>query len=84
LTVTVSEAVAGFLDGRRLKGRSVVLASLAGVLAQQLDLAVEQGSARAMSAVPPLTNRLVEVLNEIEPAVDVEQELAAMVAPLKR
>jgi hypothetical protein len=29
-----------------------------------------------------LTSRLVEVLNEIEPAPDAREELAAMLAPL--
>ena len=82
--MTVTEAVEAFLDGRRLKDRAAVLAALARVLAQQLDAACEAGSARGMSAVPPLTSRLVEVLNEIEPSLDVEQELAAMIAPLVR
>ena len=82
--MSVREAVEAFLEGRRLEGRTAVLAALARVLAQQLDAAAAAGSARATSAVPPLSTRLTEVLNEIEPSLDVEQELTAMIAPLVR
>ena len=63
----VSEGVLGsverFLEGRDLEGDEEVLAAVARALASQLDAAVAAGSARGLSAGPPLARRLVEVMD---------------------
>ena len=63
----MSESVLGsverFLDGRDLDGDEEVLAAVARALASQLDAAVAAGSARGLSACPPLARRLVEVMD---------------------
>ena len=58
----VLESVQGYLDGRDLEGDEKVLAAMARALASQLDAAVAAGTARGLSAGPPLARRLVEVM----------------------
>ena len=58
----VLDSVERFLEGRDLEGDEEVLAAVARALASQLDAAVEAGTARGLSACPPLARRLVEVM----------------------
>jgi hypothetical protein len=62
----VTASVDAFLGGRVLEGRVVVLGAIARALAGQLDNASAAGSARGLSATPPIARRLVQVLAEIE------------------
>jgi hypothetical protein len=63
----VSESVLGsverFLEDRNLEGDEKVLAAVAKALASQLDAAIAAGTARGLSACPPLARRLVEVMD---------------------
>ena len=63
--VSVSAALEAFLDGRELDGREQVLSEIARALARQLDSAGEAGTARGMSACPPLARRLGEVVDAL-------------------
>jgi hypothetical protein len=63
----VSESVLGsverFLEDRNLEGDEKVLAAVAKALASQLDAPIAAGTARGLSACPPLARRLVEVMD---------------------
>ena len=63
MSETVLASVEGFLEGRDLVGEEGVLAAVARALASQLDAAVAAGTARGLSAGPPLARRLVEVMD---------------------
>jgi hypothetical protein len=59
----VLDSLERFLGGRDLEGDEEVLAAVARALASQLDAAVAAGSARGLSAGPPLARQLVEVMD---------------------
>jgi hypothetical protein len=63
--MSVATAVEEFLDGRELDDRERVLGEIARALAGQLDSACEAGTARGLSAGPPLARRLAEVLDAL-------------------
>src|SRR5215212_6989808 len=63
--MSVVDALEGFLDGRELDARERVLGEIARALARQLDSACGAGTARGMSACPPLARRLAEVLDAL-------------------
>lgn len=75
----VLESVEAYLERRELEGDEEVLAAVARALASQLDAAVEAGSARGLSAGPPLARRLVEVMDVFasRDAAEAEQEAAS-------
>ena len=84
--MAVLPAVREFLDGRDLDGHGRVLAEVALVLAEQLDAACAQDTARALSAVPPLSRRLAETLRELDDHVDsasAEDQARRLLAPLR-
>jgi hypothetical protein len=60
---SVLDSVEAYLEGRALEGDEQVLAAVARALASQLDAAVGAGTARGLSACPPLARRLVEVMD---------------------
>jgi hypothetical protein len=60
---SVLDSVDAYLERRELDGHEEVLAAVARALATQLDAAVAAGSARGLSAGPPLARRLVEVMD---------------------
>ena len=64
----MADEVDGFFGARELDGGDKRLAAVACALAGQL-VACEQGTAHGLSAAPPITRRLVEVL-EVFPARD--------------
>jgi hypothetical protein len=72
------DAVEQFLANRDLDGRALVLGAIAQGLARQLDVAIEAGSARGLSAGPPIARRLMEALAELEEASQ-ERETVARV-----
>ena len=63
MSESVLDSVDTYLEGRDLTGDEPVLAAVARALASQLDAAVAAGSARGLSACPPLARRLVEVMD---------------------
>ncbi len=63
MSESVLARVERFVEGRDLEGDEGVLAAVARALASQLDAAVAAGSARGLSAGPPLARRLVEVMD---------------------
>jgi hypothetical protein len=87
--MSVSEAMDTYLAGRGFDGRDVVLAEVARVLASQLEAACESGTARGLSAVPPIASRLVEVLAALEGETGdrnskpSREDLARLLAPLR-
>jgi hypothetical protein len=72
--ISVAEAVDRFLDGEETK--EAVLNSIARALAAQLDQACQTGTARGLSAVPPLTSRLIAVVEKISEQSEEEKYLA--------
>jgi hypothetical protein len=83
--MNVQEAVESYLKVKKLAGRGLVLAALARTLAAQLDATAEAGTARGMTAAPPIASRLLEVVAEIEKlAPENADELAKMLRPLRR
>jgi hypothetical protein len=62
VTEGVLGSVEAYLEDRDLEGDEEVLAAVARALASQMDAAVAAGSARGLSACPPLARRLVEVM----------------------
>jgi hypothetical protein len=63
--IAVSAAVEAYLEGLEVDGQEEVLAEVARALAGQLDHACASGTARGLSAAPPLARRLVEVMREV-------------------
>jgi hypothetical protein len=81
--VSVAEAVEEFLKDCDVDGVDAVLAASARALAVQLDEACAAGSARGMSASPPLARLLVELLDRLGPAEEESAEVREMLAPLR-
>ena len=77
MSETVLANVERYLEGRDLKHAEQVLAAVARALASQLDAAVAAGSARGLSACPPLARRLVEVMDVFAGRDAAEAERAA-------
>ena len=76
MSKSVLGSVERYLEGRDLEGDEDVLAAVARALASQLDAAVAAGTARGVSACPPLARRLVEVMDIFSgrDAVEAERE----------
>lgn len=83
---TVTDAVEAFLKSRELDEHGAALAAVARALAQSLDRVTVSDSARGLSAAPPISRRLVEVLDAIHTAEtdDVSAQLVDVTSRLRR